>query len=59
MDLITMSFIILGLIALFGIFYVITIIDAIRDKNWIWLIIVLLFPVLGLILYWLFGNIKS
>lgn len=38
--------------------WVVTIIDSIRDKNWIWLLIVLLFPLIGMILYWLFGNKK-
>lgn len=49
----------IGLILLIGFIFLITLIDIIRDKNWIWLLIVLIAPGLGLILYWLFGNIRS
>jgi len=38
------------------VFYIITIIDIIKREKWVWLLIVLLFPAIGMILYWLFGR---
>jgi len=38
------------------IFYIVTIISIISKEKWIWLLIVLLFPFIGMILYWLVGR---
>lgn len=36
--------------------HIIALIDSIRDGNWVWFLILLLFPGIGTIIYWLFGN---
>jgi hypothetical protein len=36
--------------------YIATLVSIISKEKWIWLLIVLLFPMIGMILYWLFGR---
>ncbi|MBU1027905.1 MAG: PLDc N-terminal domain-containing protein [Nanoarchaeota archaeon] len=51
--------ILIGAIILYLILLIFAIFDAIRDRNWVWLIVVLLLQPIGMILYWIFGNIPS
>lgn len=44
------------LFMIFLIFQVITIISIIRHKQWIWLLVIHVFPLIGLLLWWIAGR---
>jgi len=49
-----------GVIIVLLLIYIITIIDIIRDRNWLWFVLIFIIPPpLNFLIYWLFGNKPS